>query len=87
MVTKQDVVQHIAPVATQIGSVTSTGSGLWLWLGKNHDQIAACGVIFGVIVGCFGAFLQYKTYRMKKRRNDALMKFKEREAEKNGLQG
>lgn len=75
----QDVAQQIAPVVTQIGSITSTGSGMWLWLGQNNKQIAACGVLIGIIFGLVGVYFQFKAYRLHKRKTEALLKFKERE--------
>jgi hypothetical protein len=58
--------QNKSEIATYVGSCLSTSSGLWMWMGENHNQIAAIGVIVGIIVGVVGLFLQiYKTYKDK----------------------
>ena len=56
--------QHTQHIITQVGASLSTGSGIWMWLGENHDQIAAIGILFGMAVGLIGLGLQvYKLRR------------------------
>jgi NADH:ubiquinone oxidoreductase subunit E len=63
--------QISAQIATHVGGGMSTLSGIWMWLGVNHDQIAAIGVIVGIAVGCTGlcinAYFQIKNHRHIKR--------------------
>lgn len=50
------------------GAGVSTGSGLWVWLGANHQVLASIGVIVGIIVGITGLIIQSLAARARERR-------------------
>jgi hypothetical protein len=65
------MLHHKAETLTYSGSTLSTFSGLWMWLGDNHDQIASLGVIFGMLFGFTGVIIQLckLTIYIKNRKN------------------
>lgn len=50
------------------GAGVSTGSGLWVWLGANNQELASIGVIVGIIVGITGLIIQSLAARARERR-------------------
>ena len=56
------------PKITFAGASVSTGSGLWGWLGDNHGELAAVGVLIGIAVGIFGLVIQVIFHRRRERR-------------------
>lgn len=53
---------------TLAGASLSTGSGLWGWLGDNHGELAAVGVLVGIAVGITGLVIQVIFHRRRERR-------------------
>ena len=53
----QDKIDTATQVMAHSGGALSTLSGLWMWLGQNHNQIAVIGIIFGMVLGCAGAIV------------------------------
>ena len=43
---------------TITGASVSTASGLWGWLGENHQMLATVGVVVGILVGLSGLVVQ-----------------------------
>ena len=53
--------------ATVFGCTALTGSGLWKWIGTNHDEIAALCMIGGFIITAISAaFSIYIKYQEKR---------------------
>lgn len=50
------------------GASVSTASGLWGWLGQNHEVLASIGVLIGIAVGVIGLTIQVTTTRRRERR-------------------
>ena len=53
---------------TVVGASVSTASGLWGWLGQNHEVLASIGVLIGIAVGVIGLTIQVTTTRRRERR-------------------
>lgn len=63
------VAETLAPLkVTLTGASVSTASGLWGWLGENHEVLASIGVLIGIVVGLTGLTIQVKTTRRRERR-------------------
>ena len=50
------------------GASLSTASGIWSWLGENHEIIASIGVLVGIIVGVIGLVIQARAIRRRDKR-------------------
>jgi len=50
------------------GASVSTASGLWGWLGENHQVLASIGVLMGIIVGVTGLTVQVRAIHRRERR-------------------
>ena len=53
---------------TLAGAGVSTASGLWGWLGQNHEVLASIGVLIGILVGLTGLAVQVVSMRRRERR-------------------
>ena len=53
---------------TLAGAGVSTASGLWGWLGQNHEVLASIGVLVGIVVGLIGLSVQVISTRRRERR-------------------
>lgn len=53
---------------TLAGAGVSTASGLWGWLGQNHEMLASIGVLVGIVVGLVGLSVQVISTRRRERR-------------------
>ena len=53
---------------TLAGASVSTASGLWGWLGQNHEVLASIGVLVGILVGLIGLTIQVITTRRREQR-------------------
>lgn len=61
---------QVAQSLERAGAATATTGGLWMWLGENHDAIAALGVLVGAAVGVAGLILHWwYLHRHSKRRD------------------
>lgn len=53
------IAETSAPLKVTIaGASVSTASGLWGWLGQNHEILASIGVVIGILVGLSGLTVQ-----------------------------
>lgn len=53
------IAETSAPLKFTIaGASVSTASGLWGWLGQNHEILASIGVVIGILVGLSGLTVQ-----------------------------
>lgn len=50
------------------GASVSTASGLWGWLGQNHEVLSSIGVLVGILVGLIGLTIQIITTRRREQR-------------------
>lgn len=64
----EKLAEAAGPKITLAGASVSTGSGLWGWLGNNHGELAAVGVLIGIAVGIFGLVVQVTFHRRRERR-------------------
>ena len=53
---------------TVVGASVSTASGLWGWLGQNHEVLASIGVLVGIMVGVAGLTIQLISARRREQR-------------------
>ena len=63
------VAETSAPLkVTLTGASVSTVSGLWGWLGENHEVLASIGVVIGILVGLCGLAVQIVNFIAIRRR-------------------
>lgn len=55
----QDRTEVVSQATSSAGSLLTVGSGLWVWLGQNHDQIAVLCAIIGMLVAVIGAVVNW----------------------------
>lgn len=53
---------------TLTGASVSTASGLWGWLGENHQVLASIGVLVGIAVGITGLVVQLYSVKQREQR-------------------
>lgn len=53
---------------TATGAGLSTTSGLWMWLGYNHEALASLGVLIGIVVGVIGLVIQAIAFHRREMR-------------------
>jgi len=63
-----NLAQATGQKVTLAGASVSTASGLWGWLGDNHEVLASIGVLTGIMVGLIGLTIQVITTRRRERR-------------------
>ena len=63
------IAETSAPLKVTIaGASVSTASGLWGWLGQNHEILASIGVVIGILVGLSGLVVQIMNFFAIRRR-------------------
>lgn len=63
------IAETSAPLKVTIaGASVSTASGLWGWLGENHELLATAGVVVGILVGLSGLVVQIMNFFAIRRR-------------------
>jgi predicted RND superfamily exporter protein len=69
MSTFDGIAETSAPLKfTLTGASVSTVSGLWGWLGENHEVLASIGVVICILVGLCGLAVQIVNFVAIRRR-------------------
>lgn len=56
------------------GAGVAAGSGTYGWLADNHHLVASCGVLVGIAVAIYGAYLQSKKHGREQREHEVRMR-------------
>lgn len=74
MAANETGVVAVANKVAYSGAGVAAGSGAYGWLGDNHYLVASCGVLVGILVAVYGAYLQTQKNTREKREHEARMR-------------
>ena len=74
MAANESGVAAVANKLTYGGASVAAGSGAYGWLAENHYLLSSTGILVGILVALYGAYLQTKKSAREQREHEARMR-------------